>query len=39
LCKGKKKAAGELGLSFLVYNLKRALNLVGAKTLIAAMVN
>lgn len=37
LCKGKKKASGELGLSFLVYNLKRALSLVGARKLIAAM--
>jgi transposase len=37
LCKGKKKASGELGLSFLVYNLKRALNMVGARKLIAAM--
>jgi len=37
LCKGKKKASGELGLSFLVYNLKRALSLVGPMKLIAAM--
>ena len=37
LCKGKKKASGELGLSFLVYNLKRAINLVGTKALIEAM--
>jgi hypothetical protein len=38
LCKGKKKATAELGLSFLVYNMKRALNMVGPKKLIAAMI-
>jgi transposase len=37
LCKGKAKASAELGLSFLVYNMKRALNLVGPGKLIAAM--
>ena len=37
LCKGKEKAAAELGLSFLAYNLKRAINLVGAKALVAAI--
>jgi len=37
LCRGKEKATGELGLSFLVYNLKRAIHLVGPKALIAAM--
>jgi transposase len=37
LCKGKEKATAELGLSFLAYNLKRAINMVGAKTLIVAM--
>ncbi len=37
LCRGKEKATGELGLSFLVYNMKRALNMVGIKELIAAM--
>jgi transposase len=37
LCKGKEKAAAELGLSFLAYNLKRAINMVGTKALIAAM--
>lgn len=37
LCKGKEKAAAELGLSFLAYNLKRAINLVGTKALVAAM--
>lgn len=37
LCKGIAKTSGELGLSFLVYNLKRAINMVGAKKLIATM--
>lgn len=37
LCKGKEKAAAELGLSFLAYNLKRAINIVGTRALIAAM--
>ena len=37
LCKGKEKAAAELGLSFLAYNLRRAINLVGIDALIAAM--
>ena len=37
LCKGKEKATGELGLSFLAYNLRRAINLVGIEALIAAM--
>ena len=37
LCKGKEKAAAELGLSFLAYNMTRAIHLVGAKTLIEAM--
>ena len=37
LCRGKEKAAAELGLSFLAYNLKRAINIVGVDKLIAAM--
>lgn len=37
LCKGKEKATAELGLSFLAYNLKRAINMVGIDKLIAAM--
>ena len=36
LCRGKEKAGGELGLSFLVYNIRRAITLVGAPKLIAA---
>lgn len=37
LCKGKEKASAELGLSFLAYNITRAINMIGAKALIAAM--
>ncbi len=37
LCKGIEKATGELGLSFLAYNLRRAINMVGTKQLVAAM--
>lgn len=37
LCRGKEKATAELGLSFLAYNLKRAINMVGVPALIAAM--
>jgi len=37
LCKGIEKATAELGLSFLAYNLRRAINLVGTKKLVAAM--
>ena len=37
LCKGKEKAAAELGLSFLAYNMTRAITMVGIKALIEAM--
>jgi len=37
LCKDKEKASAELELSFLAYNLKRAINIVGIEKLIAAM--
>ena len=37
LCRGKTKAAAELGLSFLAYNMTRAINMVGVQALIAAM--
>jgi transposase len=37
LCKGKEKTTGELGLSFLAYNLRRAINLVGIDALVKAM--
>lgn len=36
LCRGKEKATGELGLSFLAYNIRRAINMVGTQRLIAA---
>ena len=36
LCRGKKKVTGEIGLSFLAYNIRRAISLVGAPALIAA---
>jgi transposase len=36
LCRGKEKASGELGLSFLAYNIRRAITLVGVPKLIAA---
>ena len=37
LCKGIEKAEAELWLSFLAYNLRRAINIVEIKELIAAM--
>jgi len=37
LCKGKEKVTAELGLSFLAYNLKRAINMVGTKAILAAI--
>jgi len=37
LCKGIKKTTAELGLSFLVYNLKRAINIKGVNQIIAAI--
>lgn len=37
LCRGKEKASGELGLSFLAYNLRRVLNILGATALINAI--
>ncbi|MGN0802208.1 MAG: transposase [Candidatus Faecivicinus sp.] len=30
LCRGKEKVAAEIALSFLTYNLRRAINLLGA---------
>jgi len=36
LCRGKEKATGEIGLSFLAYNLRRAITLVGVPKLIVA---
>ena len=37
LLRGIEKAEGELSLAFLVFNMKRALNIVGIKNLIAAL--
>jgi len=37
LCKGKEKTSAEMGLSFLAYNLKRVINMIGVSKLIAAM--
>lgn len=37
LCKGKEKASAELGLSFLAYNLKRAIKIAGFDKLLAAV--
>jgi transposase len=37
LCRGKEKVTAELGLSFLAYNMKRAINLIGTKKLIEAI--
>ena len=36
LCREKEKVTGELGLSFLAYNLRRAITLAGVPALIAA---
>ncbi|MEA4872402.1 MAG: IS1182 family transposase [Synergistaceae bacterium] len=37
LCRGKEKATAELGLSFLAYNLKRAINMVGTAAILATI--
>ena len=37
LCKGKEKVNAEIGLSFLAYNLRRAINMVGTQKLISAI--
>ena len=37
LCKGKEKAAAELRMNFLAYNMTRAIKMIGTKALIAAM--
>ena len=37
LCRGKEKVTAELGLCFLAYNLRRAINMVGIQKLITAM--
>jgi transposase len=37
LCKGKEKVSAEMGLSFLAYNLRRAINIIGVQAIIAAI--
>jgi len=37
LCRGKRKATAEIGLSFLGYNMKRAIKMVGVQKLIKKM--
>ena len=37
LCKGKEKATAEMGLSFLAYNMIRAINMIGVKKIIEAI--
>jgi len=37
LCKGKEKIGAEIGLSYLAYNLKRAINMIGARELVKAI--
>jgi len=37
LFKGKEKVTAELGLSFLAYNLRRAINMVGIDGILAAL--
>lgn len=37
LLKGLSKVRAEMGLTFLVYNIKRAINIVGVEALIAAV--
>jgi transposase len=36
LCRGKEKVTGEIGLSFLAYNIRRAITIAGVPALIAA---
>jgi transposase len=37
LCRGKRKVSAEIGLSFLGYNIKRAINMVGTEELLRRM--
>lgn len=37
LMKGRQKAEGEISLAFLAFNIKRAINILGVKKLIAAV--
>jgi transposase len=36
LCKGKGKVSGEFALTFLAYNMKRAITILGAGNLLKA---
>lgn len=38
LCKGIRKVTGEIGLSFLAYNLRRAINMIGTKALMEGIL-
>lgn len=35
LCKGKEKVSAEIALSYLTYNLRRAINILGVGVLVA----
>jgi len=35
LCKGKEKVSAEIALSYLTYNLRRAMNILGVGVLVA----
>lgn len=37
LCRGKEKVTAEMGLSFLAYNITRAINMVGVQKIIEAL--
>ncbi|MGL4483816.1 MAG: transposase [Anaerovoracaceae bacterium] len=37
LCRGKEKVSAEIGLAFLAYNLRRAINMLGVKAIISAL--
>jgi transposase len=37
LCRGKRKVSAEIGLSFLAYNMKRAIKMAGTEKLLKAM--
>ena len=37
LLKGLRKVSGEIGLTMLAYNMRRAINLLGARALIASL--
>lgn len=37
LCKGKEKTSAEMGLSFLAYNLRRAINMIGVQAILSGI--